>query len=68
MRLAHIFIDRPIFATVLSVFGPRDPAEVARQAPKQFDGEFAELATEQRGLEKELAWHHADIRKISKTG
>jgi site-specific DNA recombinase len=39
-------------------------AEVLRQAQEQFEGELAELATEQRGLEQELAWHHADIGKI----
>ncbi len=43
-------------------------AEFLRQAQEQFDVELAELATEQRGLEQELAWHHADIGKICGDG
>jgi site-specific DNA recombinase len=43
-------------------------AEVLRQAQEQFEGEMAELSTEQRGLEQELAWHHADIGKICGDG
>ena len=42
--------------------------EVLRQAQAQFDSQLAELTTEQRGLEKELAWHHADIRKLCGDG
>ena len=43
-------------------------AEVLRQAQEQFDSELAELATEQRGIEQELSWHHADIRKLCGDG
>jgi site-specific DNA recombinase len=43
-------------------------AEVLRQAQEQFEGELAELVREQRGLEQELAWHHADIGKICGEG
>jgi site-specific DNA recombinase len=43
-------------------------AEVLRQAQEQFEGELAELATEQRGIEQELGWHHADIRKLCGDG
>ncbi len=43
-------------------------AEVLRQAQEQFEGELAEMAMEQRGLEQELAWHHADIRKLCSNG
>jgi site-specific DNA recombinase len=43
-------------------------AEVLRQAQEQCERELAELATAQRGLEQELAWHHADIRKLCGDG
>jgi site-specific DNA recombinase len=43
-------------------------AEVLRQAQEQFAAELAELTTEQRGLEQELVWHHADIRKLCGNG
>jgi site-specific DNA recombinase len=43
-------------------------AEVLRQAQEQFESELAELVTEQRGLERELGWHHADIRKLCGDG
>ncbi|GIW81345.1 MAG: hypothetical protein KatS3mg105_3152 [Gemmatales bacterium] len=43
-------------------------AEVLHQAQEQFETELAELVTEQRGLERELAWHHAEIRKLCGEG
>lgn len=43
-------------------------AEVLRQAQEQFESEQAELVTEQRGLERELGWHHAEIRTLCGNG
>lgn len=43
-------------------------AEVQRQAQEHFDRELVELVTEQRGLEQELGWHHADIQKVCGNG
>jgi site-specific DNA recombinase len=42
--------------------------EVLRQAQEQFEKDLAALVTEQRGLERELGWHHADIRKLCGDG
>jgi len=43
-------------------------AEVLAQAQKQFDTDLAAFTAEQRGLEQELGWHHADIRKLCGNG
>jgi site-specific DNA recombinase len=43
-------------------------AEVLRQAQEQSASELAELVTEQRGLERELGWHNADIRQLCANG
>jgi site-specific DNA recombinase len=48
-----------------------DPAlrnEVLRQATAQLDGELNEIKIERRSLEKELAWRHAEIQKLSIAG
>ncbi|HIQ21562.1 MAG TPA: hypothetical protein EYH34_10070, partial [Planctomycetes bacterium] len=38
-------------------------AEVLRQAQERFGAERAELVTEEQGLKRELAWHHAELRR-----
>jgi site-specific DNA recombinase len=43
-------------------------AEVLRQAQEQFESDLGELVTEQRGLERELGWRHAEIRKLCADG
>lgn len=43
-------------------------AEVLRQAQQQHERELAELVTEQRGLERELGWHNAEIRTLCSNG
>jgi len=48
-----------------------DPAlrdEVLQQAREKLDAELDELATERRRVEKELAWHHAEILKLAVDG
>jgi site-specific DNA recombinase len=42
--------------------------EVLRQAREKIDAELEELAAERRRLEKELAWHHAEILKLAVDG
>jgi len=39
-------------------------AEILRQAEAQFQHDLDEFLTERRGLERELSWHQADIRKL----
>jgi site-specific DNA recombinase len=48
-----------------------DPAlrnEVLQQAQAKLDAELNELGTERRRVEKELAWHHAEILKLAVDG
>jgi site-specific DNA recombinase len=43
-------------------------AEVYRQSQEQLDRAIGELTTEQKGLERELGWHHTDIRNLAGRG
>ena len=48
-----------------------DPAlrdEVLQQARERINAELDELATERRRIEKDLAWHHAEILKLAVDG
>jgi site-specific DNA recombinase len=40
-------------------------AEVIRQANDQFESDVAEMTTERAQTERELGWHHAEIRKLA---
>jgi site-specific DNA recombinase len=39
-------------------------AEVSQQANAQFETEISELTTERKQLQRELGWHHGEIRKL----
>lgn len=43
-------------------------AEVVRQANSQYENEIAEMTTERSGLERELGWHHTEMRKLAVSG
>ncbi len=47
---------------------PELRTQVLQQAQKQFESDRAELVTEQRGLERELGWHNAEIRTLCSNG
>ena len=39
--------------------------DVFKQAQTHIDGELNELKTQQKQLQRELTWHHAEIRKLA---
>jgi site-specific DNA recombinase len=51
---------------IASDAGLRD--EVIRQANTQFETEVAEMRTERNQTERELGWHHTEIRKLAVDG
>ncbi len=61
-------IERVVVDQLRGIADPGLRAEVLRQAQEQFESELAELVTEQRGLERELTWHHAELRKLAVDG
>jgi len=59
-------IERVVMEEIRAIVRDRTlRAEVLRQAQELFEDERAELATEERGLKRKLAWHHAELRRVA---